>query len=268
VDGFIYKFENFFHPFVADLIKRLNQAPPGAEIGNMLDPKFLEKLREPASGSTAQLNYFEKIIDLDCGPYANYNWELLYHIPLMIAVHLSNNQRFAEAQKWFHYVFDPTSTDTSIAVPQRWWKFLGFRDGCEIQSIEKLLTLLSTPDNQLTGTQPQTKKAVLDGYNAILQSPFQPHVIAQTTRITAYQWYVVMKYLDNLIAWGDNLFLQNTIETINEATLCYVLAASLLGPRPQVLPPRGIVKPRNFLQMKEAKLDPKLDPMGNAMVEL
>ena len=41
-----------------------------------------------------------------------------------------------------------------------------------------------------------------------------------------------MKYLDNLIAWGDSLFTQMTIETVNEATLCYVLAANLLGPAP------------------------------------
>ena len=43
-----------------------------------------------------------KEIDLvDGGPYANYNWELLFHVPLTIAVHLSKNQRFAEAQRWF-----------------------------------------------------------------------------------------------------------------------------------------------------------------------
>ena len=49
-------------------------------------------------------------------------------MPLTIAVHLSKNQRFAEAQRWFHYIFDPTSTDTSVPVPQRFWRFLAFRD--------------------------------------------------------------------------------------------------------------------------------------------
>ena len=56
---------------------------------------------------------YPKAIDLDGSlPYANYNWELVYHIPVAVAVHLSQNGRFAEAQKWFHYIFDPTSTDT------------------------------------------------------------------------------------------------------------------------------------------------------------
>ena len=42
-----------------------------------------------------------------------------------------------------------------------------------------------------------------------------------------------MRYLDNLIAWGDQLFRRDTIESINEATQLYVLAAEILGPRPE-----------------------------------
>jgi len=84
------------------------------------------------------------------------------------------------------------------------------------------------------------------------------------TRTLAYQYCVVMKYLDNLIAWGDSLFMQDTVESINEATQRYVLAANLLGPRPQRLPERGTVRPKTFAQLKAAGLD----PMGNALVEL
>ncbi len=62
--------------------------------------------------------------------------------------------------------------------------------------------------------------------------PFQPHAIARA-RLSSYQMYVVMAYLDNLIDWGDSLFRQDTMESINEATQVYVLAANLLGPRPQ-----------------------------------
>ena len=39
-----------------------------------------------------------------------------------------------------------------------------------------------------------------------------------------------MKYIDNLIAWGDQLFRRDTIEAINEATLLYVLAYEHSGP--------------------------------------
>ena len=67
-------------------------------------------------------------------------------------------------------------------------------------------------------------------------NPFEPHRIA-AYRTVAYQKTVVMKYLDNLIAWGDHLFRQDTMESINEATQLYVLAAEILGPRPKTVPP-------------------------------
>jgi hypothetical protein len=272
IDKFTYTFENFFHPWISQLIQQLNRT----SVAGMLDPGFLSTLVETffdaeyplvQTGSgldSVQVLSNQKIIDVSAaGPYANYNWELLYHIPVMVAVHLSNNQRFAEAQNWFHLVFDPTSTDTSVPTPERFWKFIGFRGQNPAQNIQTLLQLLSTPDAQLSPADQQTKASVLTGYNAMLQDPFNPHAVART-RLTAYQWYVVMKYLDNLIAWGDNLFTTDTQETLVEATLCYVLAADILGPKPQALPPHGVLAPRNFAQLKAAGLD----PMGNALVEL
>jgi hypothetical protein len=272
IDRFTYTFENFFHPWISQLIQQLNQT----SVAGMLDPTFLANLVETffpteyqvvATGSgleSVQVVSNPKVVDVSAaGPYANYNWELLYHIPVMVAVHLSNNQRFAEAQNWFHLVFDPTSTDTKTPTPERFWKFIGFRNQNPVQNIQTLLQLLSTPDSQLSTPDQQTKASVLTGYNAMLQDPFNPHAVART-RLSAYQWYVVMKYLDNLIAWGDNLFTADTQETLVEATLCYVLAADILGPEPQALPPHGTITPRNFAQLKAAGLD----PMGNAMVEL
>jgi Tc toxin complex TcA C-terminal TcB-binding domain len=267
-EKFSYDFRNFYHPFVADLIRQLNQT----SVAGMVDPVFLAGLHQAYTGAdyttldsaTVSVTLEDKTIDVTTGgPYANYNWELLYHIPVMIAVHLSNNQRFAEAQKWFHLVFDPTSTDTTVGPPERFWTSFVFRNDLGIQDINTLLELLSTPDSQLSPPQVQAKASVITGYNAILASPFDPHVVART-RPSAYQWYVVMKYLDNLIAWGDSLFLADTIETINEATLCYVLAANILGPRPQSMPQPGGTSPKNFLQLKQAGLD----RMSNALVTL
>ena len=91
---------------------------------------------------------------------------------------------------------------------------------------------------------------IQESYSAIQQNPFQPHRVARTRHVS-YQYCVVMKYLDNLIAWGDSLFRQDTIESINEATQLYVLAANLLGPRPQPIPPRGKVRPQTFATSKK-----------------
>ncbi len=268
-----YTLQNFCHPLIGSLIQQLNTG----SIADMLDPDFLRSLT--SDFFTADYQNITNIgkpypvneIDVSIGgPYANYNWELLYHLPVAVAVHLSKNQRFGEAQQWFHLVFDPTSTDMNVPEPQRYWKSFVFRAADpgsigNITDIGSLLELLSTPN--LQGAQVQQQQNVLDGYQAITANPFMPHLVART-RPVAYQYYVVMKYLDNLVAWGDSLFANPTIETVSEATLCYVLAANLLGPRPQALPARGATAAMTYAQLKQNAELGNLDAMGNALVEL
>jgi hypothetical protein len=265
---YTYTFENFFHPYVGRLIEELNKV----SLAGMLDPAFHKGLKAAFfkdfytshTSSTLKVNSFPKEIDLHAhGPYAIYNWEMLFHIPFTVAVHLSKTQRFAEAQRWFHFIFDPTSNDQSVQPPDRFWKFLAFRDPETNRTLDRVVQLLSTPRNELSPADQAEQDDVLEGYRAILDSPFQPHKVARTRHV-AYQYAVVMKYLDNLIAWGDSLFQQDTIESINEATQRYVLASNLLGPRPQQIPPRGKVTPKTFKQLK----DEGLGPIGNAIVEM
>jgi hypothetical protein len=265
---FTYTFRNFFHPFVGELIQKINrESLPGvmnAKWQADLAHNFFKDLYDPSNANLSRVESFPKEIDVSShGPYANYNWELFFHIPLTIAVHLSKTQRFAEAQRWFHYIFDPTSNDKTVDAPERFWKFLAFRNEKDPKQIDELLALLSKPVAELTTAEKTLKEEILEGYAAILNKPFQPHAVARTRHL-AYRYGVVMKYLDNLIAWGDHLFRQDTIETINEATQIYVLAANLLGPRPQAVPPRGTVAPKTFAQLKALSND----PMGNALVEL
>ncbi|GAB4004783.1 hypothetical protein GCM10029992_50780 [Glycomyces albus] len=54
------------------------------------------------------------------GAYSIYNWEVFFHLPMLIASKLSTEQRHEEAMSWFHRVFDPTGTDGAEA-PQRYW---------------------------------------------------------------------------------------------------------------------------------------------------
>jgi hypothetical protein len=274
---FTYTFENFFHPFVGDLIEKLNkESLPG-----LLDPRFQEALgdvtKTPSSGlpgsyytpnpsgsKLVKTDFHHKQIDVTTGgPYANYNWELFFHIPLTIAVHLSKSQRFAEAQRWFHFIFDPTANDMS-EVPQRYWKFIAFRQGSAGRQIDELLELLCKPDSELTDDEIDLKAKIVEGYQEIKDNPFQPHAVARTRHLS-YMYCVVMKYLDNLIAWGDHLFRQDTLESINEATQIYVLAANILGKRPEGIPLKGRVRPKTFAQLKAQGLDPT---MGNALVEI
>ncbi len=264
-----YTFRNFFHPFVGELITKLNrESLPGMLAGQMIEPQdFFQALYKPTDNELAQVKPFpKKEIDVSgCGPYANYNWELFFHIPLTVAVHLSKTRRFAEAQRWFHYIFDPTSNDQGDEPKKRFWKFLAFRNPDNVMTIEEIIRVLSQPaTEELSDADQCQQKNVLDGYYAILNNPFQPHIVARTRHL-AYQYSVVMKYLDNLIAWGDHLFQQDTVESINEATQIYVLAANILGERPQRIPPPGKVKAMTFDSLQKEK---GLGPIGDALVEL
>src|SRR5690606_11963203 len=91
---------------------------------------------------------------------------------------------------------------------------------------------------------------------------FNPHLVART-RTTAFQKAVVIKYIDNLIAWGDTLFRRETREDINEATQLYVLAAKLLGPKPQRVARSVQRKDQSFKELLA-----KLDSFSNALVAL
>src|SRR5207249_4732610 len=115
-------------------------------------------------------------------------------------------------------------------------------------------------DRDLTPDEQALKHLLMQGYGAIRRYPFEPHRVA-VTRPVAYQYHVVMKYLDNLIAWGDSLFRENTAESITEATQRYALASYILGPRPQPLPAAGRRPVRSFLQLRA-----DLQEIGNALV--
>ena len=82
-------------------------------------------------------------------PFAVYNWELFYHIPLYIAQLLSQNQQFDDARTWFQYIFNPTRQG-SDPVPQRFWipKPLHNLTSAEIlqQQINNLLVAVNQGD--------------------------------------------------------------------------------------------------------------------------
>lgn len=204
------------------------------------------------------------IVDFNiAGAYSIYNWEIFFHIPLMIAQRLSENQKFSEARKWFHYIFDPTSTvilNNQLPNPasqaeqrQCFWKFMPFyiQAGYNIQTLNDILVLINW-GNDAAVAQVKLWEA----------NPFNPYVIARL-RMLAFMKSVVMKYVDNLIAWGDMLFEQNTIESINEATQLYILAANILGERPVEVPQRVTTSPKCFHDIENS-----LDAFSNAAVNM
>jgi hypothetical protein len=181
------------------------------------------------------------------GFYSQYNWELFFHAPLMIADRLSKNQRFEAAQQWFHHIFDPTDT-SDYKPPERYWQTLPFFQEATGEPIQDLLALMGgRGDDQ---ERQEARRRLEQQLEQWQQDPFEPHLIARL-RLGAYQKTVVMKYIDNLIAWGDQLFRRDTIETINEATQLYILAAEILGKHPVIIPPPWETPPQTFKAMRE-----------------
>jgi hypothetical protein len=132
---------------------------------------------------------------------------------------------------------------------KRFWQFPPFRLIDADHVLESLFLSLQAgrPNTQI---------------NEWRDKPFQPHVVARG-RPAAYMMWAAMSYIKILIAWGDYLFRQDTIESINQATQLYVLAAHVYGPRGQKIPKRGKVLPETYNSLLD-----KWDAFGNAMVEL
>lgn len=190
---------------------------------------------------------------------AQYNWELFFHAPFSIACNLSKNQRFEEARRWFHYIFDPTDNTTG-ASSDRYWRFRPFREAGQGMRIDELARRLADPsDHSLEKAEFQTLIAMWK------DQPFQPHLVARL-RKRSYMYTVVMKYLDNLIAWGDQLFRRETLEALNEATQLYILAAQILGRRPEGIPRRTRPVVKSFSELFSSQRD-DLDDLSNALVE-
>ncbi len=262
LQSYTYVFHPFYHPYSALMLRevkrggveglltrRLQMAPGTYYPGNSFD--FASYA--PTSIGKADVTAQHDVMDFSrTGAYALYNWEIFFHAPLMIACKLMQNQRFEEAMNWFHYIFDPTNAETE-EVPQRYWVTKPFyeqnSEAYRKQRIDNLLKNINAYAGEL---------------RAWKNNPFKPHLIARYRPI-AYQKTVVMKYIDNLIAWGDQLFKRDTIESINEATTLYVLAYELLGRRP-VKVPNVEHKDMSYNELDAAPGG--IDSFGNAQVEV
>ncbi|MBS1586684.1 MAG: hypothetical protein JSS82_14205 [Bacteroidetes bacterium] len=260
-----YYFQTFYHPHIHTFVKTFNAK--GFDGLLTLDIQKQNDTMNFLGDYQPNLSlvhpwYPTDVVDFNiAGAYSIYNWEIFFHIPLMIAQRLSENQQFAEARKWFHYIFDPTSTTIlnnvapANATEQRqcFWKFRPFYDqaGYNIQTLNDILILINW-GNAAANAQVGVWE----------QNPFNPWIVARL-RMLAFMKSVVMKYVDNLIAWGDMLFERNTIESINEATQMYILAANILGDRPVEIPKRVNSSPKCFHDLENS-----LDKFSNAAVAI
>jgi len=146
-------FQNHFHPFVGKFIEKMNKEELADFLSTETQRLTADKPSYNLNNSKVEVDFFKKKVDFSVeGAYSIYNWELFYHIPLSIADQLSKNQRFAEAQKWYHFIFDPTTDEDSSGgeiSTVRYWKFLHFKENTNARLITELLEHLTLSDDEL-----------------------------------------------------------------------------------------------------------------------
>lgn len=263
------EFHTFYHPFSGEYVRNLNRrglsclmesdtgiaSDNGSTFQNTYLPNFSNGFVQKPSDFPTRTYYKQNVCFDVHGANSLYNWELFFHAPLYIATRLSKNGKYKEAMQWFHYIFDPT-TDEMPAAGQsevsRYWKVLPFKN-TPASDLEDWFRSLSP------NADPAKENAIIGEWS---DHPFDPHRVA-SNRPLAYMLNVVMKYVENLIAWGDSLFRQDTRESVNEALQIYVIARNVLGPQPQSVPQRGEIKAETYYSLKD-----KLDDFSNALVEL
>jgi hypothetical protein len=229
-------------------------------LGNTLAPGLLFASR--LDSKDAIFEYFEQlpqsVLDTAFGgigpkmyhelkqPNAIYSWEAAFHAPMLACEMFLKSQRFEEALQMIHQVFDPLAKGTGTS---RYWRFQPFKKIDASSSISQLFLSLKAG---------QANEAI----TAWRDNPFQPHLVARD-RPASYMKWVVMKYIEILIAYGDYYFRQNTLEAIPLAIQYYITASHIFGPAPQTIPKRGVIKPETYNSLLD-----RWDAFGNALVEL
>ncbi len=273
----VYRFDLFNHPYVNSF-------------RHAIAARGLEGLLRPAEQADDGLQYQEVDVSTTYQPVAAnfddslplklyvdfrhtsafgvYNWELFFHIPFSVAISLTREGRYEEAQRWFHYIFDPTDGKPGQGAA-RYWKFKPFADNKSLAEIQDELDNLTKSVYALAILQLTSGDFDLPAAaDVALQigwwrlNPFQPHLIARMRPVT-YQKAVVMRYIENLLAWGDSLFAQDTIESINEATQLYIYALNILGPKPTIIPDPDPVEVQSYKELDE---ESAFDAFSNALV--
>lgn len=192
-----------------------------------------EDLPDPVIGNSTEWHKIEdgkKFAFDPLMPYACYNWEVFFHAPLLIADQLSKQHKFEDAERWLRYVFDPTSGGPETDQ-DRFLKFQVFKDlNLNQQVIDDLTVLAQVAGGFGTASDADKVQKLINRWR---DAPFRPFLIARS-RYIAFLWRTLFAYLDNLLAWADSQYRRDTRESINEATMLYVLAERILGRRPQL----------------------------------
>jgi hypothetical protein len=264
-----YALAPFYHPFARTFLRELEIGGVDRFMRRSLqtDPQGIRgwsfdfsSTYQPTSAVLSTPPFSLPVEDVDftpTGACSLYNWEVFYHAPMFVASILMQNRQYADAMKWLEYIFNPTDS-SNYPAPNRYWV---------TRPLFEMTTWYDEQIQQLLKTD-ALSPGINDPHIADwMAHPYDPFRVANG-RQSAYGWATVMRFLDNLIAWGDALFSQDTMESVNQAEQLYVMASMILGPRPERvrLPPE--YEAANAGSATYASIDGSLDQFTDPLVDI
>lgn len=176
--------------FAKELVKRAERS-----LKSVLSWEAQHTPEPPAPETTERLPLDFK------GANGRYFWELFFHVPHLVSHRLHAEFNYLGAENWLHYLFNPLERIAPLYPPpvadHPYW-------------VSRPLTFAEDPSYEWGGLG-------------------DPDAIAYGAP-SHYRKAIFVFYLNNLITHGDMLYRQLTRDTLTQAQLLYIRAASLLGP--------------------------------------
>lgn len=136
-----------------------------------------------------------------------YFWEMFFHTPDLVGSRLTSEGRYREAQSWYGYVFDPLARVTP-------------KPGPEVAADPELIPAPAYWRCRPLGNE-------LDPAYEI-EAPTDPDAIGYSAPVHL-KIALFLRYVDNLVAWGDSQYRRLDYDSMVAARLNYSRALTLMG---------------------------------------
>lgn len=250
-----YQAQTFWHPFVCDMRAAMNKDglaglygtagtdPYGMRIQANWADQF-ETRYDPVPSRIVSPYPIHDFNFSDTYLYGLNNKELFVHMNCLLAEQYASNGKFEKALH--HLDMMVNFRAQNVTNPRDYWRVKLFAETDATTSLSTLLQSLSNPNaspttrTALDDLERQMKVWAKDGFNFHLMGNYRPE---------AYMKWIVIKYIQILCDWGDKLFRQYTLESLNQATIYYTLALKLLGKKPSIADAKTKQNPKSYSEL-------------------
>jgi len=140
-----------------------------------------------------------------------YFWELFFHTPDLVGSRLSAEGRHHEAQGWYEYVFNPLAREVTLP------------EAMQVEDPEVI------PAPAYWRCRPLQNENIECSYESA--APSDPDAIGYCAPVH-FKIAIFLRYVENLIEWGDGLYRHLDYDSMVHAALNYSRALTLIGEEP------------------------------------